>query len=310
MGHTNRGLRGFNCKLIVIKRPWWREALSTISFLFSYGLFSSSSGDSYQYVDQGLLRESEKESKNGGHHALPNIQEHDGSTGYEEDIAPGGDYVKLLLLPKPFSATFRQNWDTYRTEYWEKENERRQILTRKLKERERTIAKTEGGWFWWTGWHAWRRHKGHGERGGDIEKTHFHHRRGSLLEKDPKRIRSGSVRAGSHSRSSSRSSTPAVESEDGLMPGGHGRRGSTSDRKKKRGVQRLTSSGSISRSTTPDTLSPLAKQNSFTSVSSCDSERPTTPAASDVEAVKYTKAAQRPEAPSRKSSLSMAENSG
>jgi len=68
--------------------------------------------------------ESEKgQQKNGGHHALPNIHEDGETAGYEEDLAPGGDYVKLLLLPKPFSPNFRENWDIYRTEYWEKENE-------------------------------------------------------------------------------------------------------------------------------------------------------------------------------------------
>ncbi|RDW91954.1 hypothetical protein BP5796_01348 [Coleophoma crateriformis] len=286
IGHTNRGLRGFNCKLVVIKQPWWKEFASMLSFLFSYGLFSSSSGDSYQFVDQGLLIESEKATKNGGHHALPNIHENDETPGYEEDLAPGGDYVKLLLLPKPFSPGFRENWDIYRTEYWEKENERRQVLRVKLKERERKIAKEEGGWIWWTGWRGWKRRKGHGGRGGDIEKTNLHARH-SLLEKDPKRIRSGSIRSGSHSRSSSRSSTPALDNDEFGV--GHTRRGSTassaSERRRKKGptgarIQKLTPSGSMpgSRSSTPEVHSPLLRENSFTSVSSLDeADRPSTP---------------------------------
>ncbi|KAK9485234.1 Sporulation/nuclear morphology [Lipomyces starkeyi] len=37
----------------------------------------------------------------------------------------GGDVVKLVMLPKAFSAEFREGWEVYRQEYWEKENEKR-----------------------------------------------------------------------------------------------------------------------------------------------------------------------------------------
>ncbi|KUJ16805.1 uncharacterized protein LY89DRAFT_684844 [Mollisia scopiformis] len=273
---TNRGLRGFNCKVVVIKQSWWRELLSTLSFLFSYGLFSSNTGSSYRYVDQTLLKESEKAQPTGGHHALPNIQEDDDIAGYEEDLAPGGDYIKLLLLPKPFSPNFRENWDIYRTEYWEKENERRSILRKKLKERDRRLAKEQGGWLWWTGFRGWNRGKT-----PDVEKSHHVAHKHATHEKEPKRTRSGSVRSGSHSRNSSRSSTPAAELEEG--PIGHVRRGSSSasDRRKRKTttstsrVQKLTPG---SRSANPDVPSPLVRENSFTSVSSLDSERPATPA--------------------------------
>lgn len=281
---TNRGLRGFNCKLVVIKQPLWRDVLSTLSFLFSYGLISSTSGSSYRFVEQSLLRESEKvQSKGGqgGHHALPNIHEDDETAGYEEDLAPGGDYVKLLLLPKPFSPNFRENWDIYRTEYWEKENERRGILQKKIKERERKFAKEQGGWLWWTGYRGWK-----GGKPQDVEKTHHAaHKHGSLHEKDQKRTRSGSVRSGSHSRNSSRSTTPTAELEDGQI--GHVRRGSsassTTGRRKKTitgsRVQKLTPGGS--RSATPEVPSPLVRENSFNSVSSLDIERSLTPGSGD-----------------------------
>lgn len=280
--NTNRGLRTFSCKIVVIKQTWWREWLSTLSFVFSYGLFSSNTGSSYRHVDQSLLKESEKAQPTGGHHALPNIQEDDDIAGYEEDLAPGGDYVKLLLLPKPFSPNFRENWDIYRTEYWEKENDRRAILRKKLKERDRKLAKEQGGLFWWTGFRGWDRGKS-----PDVEKSHHfaHTHRHASHEKDPKRTRSGSVRSGSHSRNSSRSSTPAIELEDG--PIGHVRRGSSSasDRRKRKTtmtgsrVQKLTPGGS--RSATPEVPSPLVRENSFTSVSSLESERPVTPRDSD-----------------------------
>jgi hypothetical protein len=285
---TNRGLRVFNCKLVVIKQSWWKEVLSALSFLFSYGLFFSNSGSSYRYVDQALLVESEKAARSGGHHALPNIHEDDDTAGYEEDLAPGGDHIELLLLPKPFSPAFRENWDVYRTMYWERENERRALLRKKLKERERKLAKLEGGWFWWTGYRGWKRGKT-----PDIEKTippHVH--RLSALDKDHKRARSGSNRSGSHSRTSSRSTTPTTEIEEGLV-GGHSRRSSTasnaSERRKKKTtsgsrIQKLTPAGS--KSATPEVHSPLARENSFTSVSSLDSERSATLAAGESDSVR------------------------
>jgi hypothetical protein len=275
VGTTNRGLRGFNCKLVVIKQSWWRECLSALSFFFSYGLFSSNNGSSYRHVDQALLLESDKASRSGGHPALPNIRENDGTVAYEEDIASGGDYIKLLLLPKPFSPNFRENWDIYRTEYWEKENERRAVLRKKIQERDRKIAKQQGGWLWWTGYRGWRQPKVH-----DIEKSHNSLHRHGHTNKDHKRARSGSVRSGSHSRNSSRSTTPSVEPEDGSAVG-HVRRGSNaSDHRKMKSVsggrvQRLTPTGS--RPSTPDVHSPLGRRNSGASVSSMDSERPSTP---------------------------------
>ncbi|KAJ8102313.1 Spo7-like protein-domain-containing protein [Lipomyces tetrasporus] len=39
--------------------------------------------------------------------------------------ATRGDVVKLVLLPKAFSAEFREGWEVYRQEYWERENDKR-----------------------------------------------------------------------------------------------------------------------------------------------------------------------------------------
>ncbi|TVY53987.1 Sporulation-specific protein spo7 [Lachnellula cervina] len=265
---TNRGLRGFNCKLVVIKQHWWSDIISTLGFLFSYGLFSGNSGTSYRFVDHALLKDSEKGQRNGGNNVLPNINEHD-DLGHEEDLADGGDYVQLLLLPKPFSATFRENWDMFRSEYWEKENERRAGLRKIFKARDKKVAKEEGGWLWWTGYRGFKRGKT-----PDIEKTHHSVHRHGPVEKRP---RSGSIRSGSHSRNSSRSTTPSAEPEE--PTGGHSRAGSTaSDRRRKKStaaigtrVQKLSPSGS--RSATPEVHSPLARENSYTSNSSLDSER-------------------------------------
>ncbi|EPE31168.1 hypothetical protein GLAREA_04135 [Glarea lozoyensis ATCC 20868] len=281
---TNRGLRGFNCKLVVIKQPLWREVLSTISFLFSYGLFSGSSGSSYRFVGHNALKESEKVQGKNAHHALPNISEDD-EAGHEEDLAPGGDYIKLLLLPKPFSPSFRENWDNYRSEYWEKENERRAHLRKIMKARDRKLAKEQGGWLWWTGYRGFNKGKTH-----DPEKHHTSqssiHRHSSLLEKDHKRTRSSSVRAGSHSRNSSRSSTPVLEAEDAQHAPSHVRRGSNSSVNSERRRKKVTATGTKgklspagSRSATPEVRSPLARDGSFTSVSSVELDRPGTPTA-------------------------------
>jgi len=278
---TNRGLRGFNCKLVVIKQPWWTEAFSTLSFLLSSGLFSNTSGSSYRLVEHSLLADSEKPAHSGGYQTLPNIHENDNESGYEEDLSPGGDYIKLLLLAKPFSPTFRENWDIYRTEYWEKENERRAMLRKKIKEQDLKLAKQQGGYFWWTGYRGWKRRKG-----TDIEKVHHNVHRQNSVQSEHKRTRSTTA-TGSHSRNSSRSTTPTTEIEEGTAEGRlrRGGSGATSERRKKKipisRIQKLTPTGSTSLSATPEVHSPLARENSFTSVSSLDSERSGTPGDGD-----------------------------
>jgi len=42
-----------------------------------------------------------------------------------EDYLESGENIKLVVLAKHFSADFREGWELYRTEYWERENERR-----------------------------------------------------------------------------------------------------------------------------------------------------------------------------------------
>lgn len=50
----------------------------------------------------------------------------------EEPLQPSGSHVKLVILPKGFSPDFREGWEIYRTEYWEKENERRAHLRKQI----------------------------------------------------------------------------------------------------------------------------------------------------------------------------------
>lgn len=254
---SNRGLRGFNCKLVIIRRPLWAEILSTIAFFLTYGLFSHTASSSYRVVDPSLLREVEKELQlSGDNHptlVLPPDDEEGG--GHEEDLAPGGDYVKLLLLAKPFSATFRENWELYRSEYWERENERRTLLRKKVKDFDTRMAKEQYGWLWWLPFRRASRPR-HG-----MPKGHPQHRmHHPVLEKERRR-RSSSVRRGS--MSSSRSQTPVLE---GLDEGQTiSRKASTaSTASDKRRTKKGSTSragrrpGTESRSVTPDIPSPLS----------------------------------------------------
>jgi Spo7-like protein len=201
---ANRGLRSMNTKIVLIRGPWWKELLSLLSFIFPYSsLFQSSKN--FQYVE---LSPPEKRASR----QLYSVHDSDSESGFiEEDLASGGDYIRLLLLPKAFSPEFRENWDDYRTDYWEKENERRTQLRRKVQDRERQRARQEGGWLWWLPfrWSRPRRNK------ADL---HQHHRQMSSIAKThdgrPRRnTRSNSQSL--HNRGLSRSSTP----ESGVASG-------------------------------------------------------------------------------------------
>ncbi|KAI1141894.1 Spo7-domain-containing protein [Hypoxylon sp. FL0543] len=263
-GICNRGLRGFNCKLVVIKRSWWVELVSLIGFFFTYGAFSSRANQ-YRFVEPSIIREVDRELNlnRNEHPQLPFVSSDEEKGGHEEDLSPGGDYVKLLLWPKPFSPNFRENWELYRSEYWERENERRALLRAKLKARDRELAKQQNGWLWWLPGRPKVDDKPHTHAsGGDAEKAHHH--RPSAMARENKRTRSGSVRRASNSAGSSRSPTPPVDSEEG----GRSRRGSmtsiTSEKRRKKHLSTASRSkrpGVESRSVTPEFTSPLAKES-------------------------------------------------
>lgn len=246
---SNRGLRHINCKLVLLKRPWWAEWLATLGWFLTYGLLSNTGGaSSYRYVEAALLREVDRElnlnTGAGGHHhpsvpsslgsgGLDRDEEKGGSNlrrqsaafnnlGHEEDLAPGGDYVKLLLLAKPFSPTFRENWELYRQEYWDRENERRALIRHKLKEQDRAVLRATGGWFWWlpgrsvpvgqahahlhSHHHSHRPHtpRGGSETGQSTSEKHGHHPqhpRHAAVEREHRRTRSNSSRRSSMSTS-------------------------------------------------------------------------------------------------------------
>ncbi|CAK7212573.1 Nem1-Spo7 phosphatase regulatory subunit [Sporothrix bragantina] len=327
---SNRGLRNINCKIVLLKRPWWAEWLATLGWFLTYGLLSNTGGaSSYRYVEPSLLREVDRElnlNTSGGHHhpAVPSSAGGDEEKGslrrhsmnqshhlsnnshhrHEEDLAPGGDYVKLLLLAKPFSPTFRENWELFRQEYWDRENERRALVRQKLKEQDRALRKATGGWLWWLpgrripeGAHSHHHHRPHtprsaGSGSGDGEK-HGHtlqHPRHSAVEREHRRTRSNSSRRSSMSTAApgqtggSRSGTPTLDAEDTSESAVARKPSSGSERRRKKssvsgqgGSSRGTGAGaaarrpvmaSDSRSVTPDIPSPLAKEQSFSSAPS------------------------------------------
>ncbi|KAK4100237.1 hypothetical protein N658DRAFT_497458 [Parathielavia hyrcaniae] len=267
---SNRGLRAFNCKLVLMKRPWWKEALSTAGWFLTYGLFSNN-GSSYRWVDPALLRDVDRE-LGLSRESHPTVHVSNGDEekgGHEEDLAPGGDYVKLLLLAKPFSPTFRENWEIYRAEYWEKENERRALLRAKTKawDRKQPRQKRSGGFSWFPSRRAAAEKSvvvSHNEKA--------HHPRHSAVAHEHKRTRSGStsLRRGSMSSvTGARSGTPKLEVEE--HPG-IARKGSTSSeasdkKRKKLAVGAKTRPRVDSRSVTPETPSPLAKESTPESAS-------------------------------------------
>ena len=211
IGVTNRGLRTINVKVVVLKGPWWKEMLGHLSFLFPYSSFFPPQGSNYRYIDHFTEKHSAREALGG-----------DIEAASEEDLSPGGDNIKLLLLPKPFSPDFRENWEMYRTEYWEKENERRANLRRLLQRRDRQLAREQGGWFWWLGWRSRARSRETSAILTLPEKPPSAHH----LAKNPKR-RPSFARTNSHSRTTSRSSTPSTLDPEDRPGSGRVRRGSS-----------------------------------------------------------------------------------
>ncbi|KAK5146602.1 hypothetical protein LTR04_001008 [Oleoguttula sp. CCFEE 6159] len=171
---TNRGLRGFGLKVVVVRGPWVRELCSWIAFFDPMGRFLGEQASNFQYV---MVPHSSSNERPGSSsiHRPPISQDgrpvrEGGKTVVEEDIAPSGDYIKLLLLPKPFSSEFRENWEQYRTTYWEKENKRRALLRKAHAQKERARARAQGGWLWWSGWRGWARFRDAGvELGGELK---------------------------------------------------------------------------------------------------------------------------------------------
>ena len=231
LGVANRGLRNINAKIVIIKGTWWKEALGHL-ILFPYSAFFPPSNSSFSCSDLGQQK---------------NVSEYDLDLNLEEDLSPGGDHIKLLLLPKPFSPDFRENWELYRLEYWEKENERRARLRQIVRKREMDIARRRRGWLWWVGWRGRRKSSELGGR-GDVEKSHQKHQQ----HQESKRRHSTS-RSESYSRNTSRSSTPSRPDNDDWLPSTKTRRGSitgsASERRRKPKASAASESSHLSKLT-------------------------------------------------------------
>ncbi|KAF2225058.1 Spo7-like protein-domain-containing protein [Elsinoe ampelina] len=254
VGITNRGLRGFNLKVVVIRGSWWKEVVGYLGLLGPFGYWAGTKGMRYEYLPRDIERTP------GDKQKLQRLEGLKNDLWIEEDVASGGDTIKLLLLPKPFSPDFREEWDTYRTSYWEKENERRSGLRKMIKIRDREIAKKEGGLLWWTGWRGWQNLVGKSRVVQDQKAKVVREKPSSTQIRREKR-KDGLLSDG-NSRSSSRSSTPTPE------PEGRNRRGSE--------VTRRTSSQSTARrKKAPGALSGVDGRPSPRIPS--DSSRPSTP---------------------------------
>jgi len=172
VGVTNRGLRGMNMKVVVLKGPWWKTSMQQGAWLLAiwYLLKPGSAGVGMYRWMSGPERASKidgkfayREGSVKGSNMSYGASMAPGGTGQgvsgvlkEEDVAPGGDILRLMLLPKMFSAEFREGWEKYRDDYWTRENERRADLRRVVQQKERETARAQGGLFWWTGWRGWK----------------------------------------------------------------------------------------------------------------------------------------------------------
>ncbi|QKX53474.1 uncharacterized protein TRUGW13939_00553 [Talaromyces rugulosus] len=258
---ANRGLRGMNTKIVLIRGPWWKEGLAFFSFIFPYSSLFQSPGN-FQYVE---LHPSEK--KTTRHTQFVHDEESESGI-VEEDLAPGGDFVRLLLLPKAFSPEFRENWDEYRTEYWERENERRAQLRRKVRDRERHRARQEGDWLWWLPIRRSRSRRiklvdSHSHSHSHTHQHHQHHHQpssgGGKPQEGRTRRNTRSNSLSQHSRGLSRSSTPEGGTTNATE--------SPQSHRRKKG-----SKSSTSRSLSPLTATPVSKRDSMISVSSTASD--------------------------------------
>ncbi|CAI7646292.1 hypothetical protein PCG10_004826 [Penicillium crustosum] len=285
---SNRGLRVMNTKIIIIRGPFWQELLSYISFLFPFSApFLPSPNGNYHFVEQSP---SDKRAGGSRQHYQQYYNGTDTESGLvEEDLSPGGDYIRLLLLPKSFSPEFRENWDDYRTDFWEKENERRAQLRLKLREREHHLAQTEGGWLNRLGF-GWRASQRRRLVAGTLHRPiepefkhrlgHGHHPSITKLNQEQRGPSSRrNTRSESHSRTSSRSTTPVDASFEDRPPSrsstsSRPRRGSTASGQDASPQQRKRKGSTLRRGLSPLTQAQIREGVRTPSFSSDDSVLP------------------------------------
>ncbi|KAL7272933.1 Nem1-Spo7 phosphatase regulatory subunit [Rhizina undulata] len=128
---SNRGLRGFNVKLVKIPlsyRGW-------ITWWWGWYTFSPPAPPpppkrrpSNTKRPTHLHPHSPSTPSKLSQPINPGAEDSDSTDDEVEEWLPGGLHLKLIVLPKGFSPDFREGWELYRSEYWEKENEARAVL--------------------------------------------------------------------------------------------------------------------------------------------------------------------------------------
>ena len=231
-------------KVVVVKGSMLGEITGWLTMLDPWGVFKEPRVN-FQIVPKDI---------EAGASSVEYWNQHAGKHGLiEEDIAPSGDVLKVLLLPKPFSPDFREGWETYRMEYWDKENARRAELRRVVKLRHREVARRDGGMLWWTGWRGWqnvRIFSRQSRRQLELQKLALKEKPSAEKLQDKQRRREGLLRGESHSRSSSRGSTSTPDSRPGEE---RLRRGSSSA-----GTLRRPKKGTVGHGSRLSTTEPLA----------------------------------------------------
>ncbi|EPS43460.1 hypothetical protein H072_2548 [Dactylellina haptotyla CBS 200.50] len=162
VGNVNKGLRMFNVKLVVVNRSFsqrmrdWLEIVAKrhpLGWIYSVGLKrvppvrhilhpTRPRGQSNASLRAGStgLRSSPVATPGTppprsaadvalAQRALGNVRPPPPTPDAfdPDDYLESGQSVKLVILAKHFSADFREGWEIYRSEYWEKENERRAV---------------------------------------------------------------------------------------------------------------------------------------------------------------------------------------
>lgn len=175
---ANRGLRGFNVKLVKVPFSttqwivwWWnwytfptppppRKPPSTLS-----RRLSANTAKPRRLSSNTPRKAAAAQAAEHAHRHTPSIASsamgrtssqlaphpeeamEDDPTDEIEEYLTGGLHLKLVILPKRFSATFREEWENYRTEYWDKENKSRHKRRKAVKR-----------WYWPL-MHLWGRKK-------------------------------------------------------------------------------------------------------------------------------------------------------
>ncbi|KAF3904890.1 hypothetical protein ABW20_dc0107368 [Dactylellina cionopaga] len=161
VGNVNKGLRMFNVKLVVVNRSFsqrmrdWLEILvkrHPLGWVYSVGLKRVPPPRPMIHVRSRGQSNASNRGLAGLRGSAPGTpgtppprsaadvllaQRALGNTPRQpapppdafdpDDYLESGRNVKLVILAKHFSADFREGWEVYRSEYWEKENERRAV---------------------------------------------------------------------------------------------------------------------------------------------------------------------------------------